>query len=72
MIHARFDWGQEQSIPVRGYTTEQIEDALQNIVELGKSMPRSDESTPHDMDVIFMYSSDPHRYQWTGSFSPLQ
>ncbi|MDP2435023.1 MAG: hypothetical protein Q8P67_04720, partial [archaeon] len=72
MIHARFDYGHEQTVNVAGYSEEQVENVLRKFVEVSDMMPRSDESTPHDQDVIFMYSKDPNKYQWGGTFSPLQ
>ena len=72
MIHARFDYGREQSVTVAGFTEDQVEKVLQNFVEISENMPRSDESVPHDEDVIFMYSVDPNKYQWGGSFSAIQ
>ena len=72
MIVARYDFGKEQSSIVAGFSEDQVEAVLKKFVETGDLMPRSDESTPHDQDVIYMYSDDPQKYQWSGSFSALE
>jgi NADH dehydrogenase (ubiquinone) 1 alpha subcomplex subunit 2 len=63
-VYARYDRGVETHIDVTNMTEENISKAIEQLCKQGETMPRSDESVPHDADVVQHYPDDPNVYAW--------
>eukprot|EP01087_Luapelamoeba_hula_P023807 TRINITY_DN8837_c0_g1_i1.p2 TRINITY_DN8837_c0_g1~~TRINITY_DN8837_c0_g1_i1.p2 ORF type:complete len:122 (-),score=16.61 TRINITY_DN8837_c0_g1_i1:133-498(-) len=51
-VLVRYDWNVEKRVDVEGYSKEQLETTIKELVEQGTTMDRSLESSPKDRDIV--------------------